>query len=137
MSEKNFWTLVRNSLDLKMYRVENKVMQGMPDVHYIRDGKSGWIELKYLDLWPKKRIACGIMLNQSLWLKEYKDHKGKCWILLRVGRDFIGLIDGKDAQTAYNRPSSKDFIDILAWKNQGNMTDQRWKELADVIAGEP
>jgi hypothetical protein len=137
MSEKNFWTLVRNSLDLKMYRVENRVMQGMPDVHYIRDGKSGWIELKYLDLWPKKRIACGLMLSQSLWLKEYKEHKGKCWILLRVGRDFIGLIDGKDAKTAYNRPSSKDFIDILAWKNQGNMTEQKWKELADFIAGEP
>ena len=35
MSEKNFWHLLRNSLPLKMYRVENKVMRGMPDIHYI------------------------------------------------------------------------------------------------------
>lgn len=135
MSEKNFWTLIRNSLALKMYRVENKVMQGMPDVHYIRNGKSGWIELKYMDEWPKKRVACGLMLSQSLWLKDYKDHKGKCWILVRIGRDFIGLIDGKDAQEVYNRPSAKDFCELLTWKNKGNMTDNKWDELADVIAG--
>ena len=55
MSEKSFWTLLRNNLKLKAYRVENKVMKGMPDVHYIKNGKSGWLELKYLDKWPKKR----------------------------------------------------------------------------------
>ena len=43
MSEKNFWTLIRNNLPLKMYRVENRVAQGMPDVHYIGNGNSGWM----------------------------------------------------------------------------------------------
>ena len=57
MSEKNFWTLIRNNLPLKMYRVENRVAQGMPDVHYIGNGKSGWIELKYINKWPKRRFA--------------------------------------------------------------------------------
>jgi len=110
-------------------------MQGMPDVHYIRNGKSGWIELKYIDLWPKKRVSCGLMLNQSIWLKDYKAHKGSCWILVRIERDFIGLIDGKNAQEVYNRPSTKDFMNLLAWQNKGNMTDQKWDELANVISG--
>ena len=57
MSEKNFWTLVRNNLPVKMWRVENKVMKGMPDVHYLINGKSGWVELKYLNKWPKKDLT--------------------------------------------------------------------------------
>jgi beta-lactamase class D len=48
MSEKSFWRLLRNNLPFKTYRVENKVMIGMPDVHYIHKGKTGWIELKYI-----------------------------------------------------------------------------------------
>ena len=54
MSEKNFWNLVRNNLDLKMYRVENRVAVGMPDVHYISGKSSGWIELKFIPSLPKK-----------------------------------------------------------------------------------
>ena len=78
MSEKNFWVLLRTSLkQLKMYRVENRVMKGMPDVHYIKDGSSGWIELKYIDKWPKTRVATGLKLNQCLWLKEYDENKGQ------------------------------------------------------------
>lgn len=54
MSEKNFWNLVRNNLDLKMYRVENRVAVGMPDVHYISEKSSGWIELKFIPSLPKR-----------------------------------------------------------------------------------
>lgn len=135
MSEKNFWTLIRNSLALRMHRVENKVMQGMPDVFYIRRGSAGWIELKYIDVWPKKRVSCGLMLSQSMWLTDYSSHGGKCWVLVRIERDFIGLIDGKKAGDLYRRPSTTDFLELLTWQNKGNMTDQKWDELADIIAG--
>ena len=55
-SEKQFWNLLRDKLPInKMYRVENKVTKGMPDIHYIHKGKSGWIELKYLDKFPNHR----------------------------------------------------------------------------------
>jgi len=135
MSEKNFWTLVRNSLGMKMYRVENRVMKGMPDVHYVREGKSGWIELKYIPAWPKGRVSLGLKLNQSIWLKEYDEHKGRCWVLFRVGRDFVGLIDGKDAKRIYDRPSMKDFMSCMAWSKKGNMTKQDWSDLRDKITG--
>jgi hypothetical protein len=137
LSESNFWVLVRKSLDLKMYRVENRVMKGMPDIHYIRDGVSGWIELKYMPDWPKKRVSSGLMLNQCLWLKEYDERKGRCWILIRIGRDFIGLVDGKDAKALYDRPSTKDFHALLSWSKKGNMKEEDWKDLADVIAAQP
>jgi hypothetical protein len=135
MSESNFWALLRNKLKLRMYRVENRVMKGMPDVHYIREGKSGWIELKYLKAWPKNRVSTGLKLNQCLWLKEYDEHKGDCWILLRVGRDYTGLIHGREAKKIFDRPSSGQILDLMTWGKRGNMTDEDWQELADVIAG--
>ena len=135
MSESNFWALLRNKLKLRMYRVENRVMKGMPDVHYIREGKSGWIELKYLKAWPKNRVSTGLKLNQCLWLKEYNEHKGDCWILLRVGRDYTGLIHGREAKKIFDRPSSGQILDLMTWGKRGNMTDEDWQELADVIVG--
>jgi hypothetical protein len=135
MSESNFWALLRSKLKLRMYRVENRVMKGMPDVHYIREGKSGWIELKYLKTWPKNRVSTGLKLNQCLWLKEYNEHKGDCWILLRVGRDYTGLIHGREAKKIFDRPSSGQILDLMTWGKRGNMTDEDWQELADVIAG--
>lgn len=134
MSEKNFWVLLRTSMKkLKMYRVENRVMKGMPDVHYIRDGQSGWIELKYLKSWPKTRMSTGLRLNQSLWLKEYNEHKGQCWVLIRIGRDFVGLIHGRDAKRLFDRPSRKDFFSMLSYKKMGNMKKEDWSELQDTI----
>ena len=41
MSEKNFWSYMRGSIPLKMYRVENKVSKGMPDIHFVKSGNSG------------------------------------------------------------------------------------------------
>jgi len=134
MSEKNFWVLLRTSMKkMKMYRVENRVMKGMPDVHYIQDGQSGWIELKYLKSWPKTRMSIGLRLNQSLWLKEYDEHKGQCWVLIRVGRDFVGLIHGRDAKRLFDRPSRKDFFDMMSYKKMGNMKKEDWDELQDTI----
>jgi len=134
VSEKNFWTLVRGSLPLKMYRVENKVMKGMPDIHYIRNGESGWIELKYLPEWPKTRVSIGLRQNQSLWLQGYRKKKGKSWILIRIGRAYTCLIDGKDAEKIHKRPSKQDFFKVVVWAKTGNMTRDDWDDLADVIS---
>lgn len=134
MSEKNFWTLVRNNLPVKMWRVENKVMKGMPDVHYLINGKSGWVELKYLNKWPKKRFNCGIKLNQVFWAKEYIKRKGKSWILIRIDRDFTALVNGDYAMELYNRPSKADFLGMCSFYKKGNLTRSDWHELADTIS---
>ena len=58
-------------------------------------------------------------------------------ILIRIGRDFIGLIDGKDAKEVYDRPSAKDLYSLLSWQKHGNMKAEDWVELADTITGQP
>jgi hypothetical protein len=134
MSEKNFWTLLRNNLPLTMYRVENRVAQGMPDVHYIREGRSGWIELKYIDKWPKKRFVSGLRLNQAMWANKYISKEGKSWILIRVGRDFTVLVNGKFARDLFDRPSKKHLMDICSWSKKGNLSTEDWEYLAKTIA---
>jgi len=117
-----------------MYRVENRVSEGMPDVHYIRNGSSGWVELKYLVDWPKRNnIKIGLRLNQSFWLDEYKKLDGRCWIMIRIGTDFIGLVDGAEAKKLYEKLPVPDFLKCLAYKKFGKMTKADWAELADVI----
>ena len=133
MSEKNFWTLLRNNLPLTMYRVENRVAQGMPDVHYIRESNSGWIELKYMDKWPKKRFVSGLRLNQAMWANKYILNGGRSWILIRVGRDFTVLVSGHHAKELFDRPSRKHLMEISSWSQKGNLSTEDWESLAKII----
>jgi hypothetical protein len=133
MSEKNFWSLLRLNLEMKMYRVENRVMKGMPDVHFIKDGVSGWIELKFLPDWPKKRMPTGLKLNQALWLDKYSENGGRCWILIRIGRDFMGLAPGANAKRLYEKPGKDEFVSLLSFIKRGNMMKGDWESLAKVI----
>jgi hypothetical protein len=134
MSEKNFWTFIRDNLDLRMYRIENRVSTGMPDVHYIDNGQTGWIELKYIESFPKKgKISIGLRMSQSIWHSRYISHGGKTWILLRVGRTGIFLIDGKNSRALQKMPNISSFLELCSWKHMGNFKLYNWKELKDEI----
>ena len=131
MSEKNFWNLVRDNCPVNMHRVENSVMRGMPDVHYIRNGQSGWIELKYLAKWPSKRFASGLMLNQMMWNKQYREQGGNSWVLIRIGKEFTGLV--ADAESLYGKPTIQEFMNLLTWFHSGNFKKENWEELAQIL----
>ena len=133
MSESNFWTLVRNNLQMKMWRVENRVMKGMPDVHYLSEGKTGWIELKYMNKWPKKRFSTGLKLSQVFWARNYTKNGGSSWILIRIAREFTALVDGKNAEDLYNRPSKTEFLKMCSFYKRGNMTKDDWDEVSETI----
>lgn len=133
MSEKNFWVLLRNKLPIKMYRVENKVMKGMPDIHYLKNGESGWIELKYIRYLPKKRVSAGLKLNQSLWAKDYVSRGGKSWIMIRIQRSHTILVKGEHSNFIYKRPNLKEILQISSWYKIGNMEDKDWDELASIL----
>ena len=134
MSEKNFWNFLRNNLGLKMYRVENRVGVGMPDVHYISEKSSGWIELKYVSEYPKKgRGRVGFRRTQQFWHRDYSNHGGKSWILIRVGRDSIFLIDGKNSERLLKGPSKSDMWNISDWVHIGNLGKEHWEQLRSII----
>ena len=128
MSEKNFWSYMRGSIPLKMYRVENKVSKGMPDIHFVKSGNSGWIELKYVkNFETNKKINIGLKQEQHIWLKEYKSQRGKYWILLKADNTIL-LFDGaEDLTKSYKR---EDLLIKAVWVNEGNMDEEKWNSLA-------
>jgi hypothetical protein len=116
MSEKQFWTFVRSNLDLQMYRVENKVAVGMPDVHYVSECGGGWIELKYIPRFQiKGRTKIGVRKSQAIWHTNYKKYGGISWILLRVGREKIFLFEGSRAKEISRMPCDKDIVGMAYW----------------------
>ena len=145
MSEKALWSLVRSNLALRMFRVENRVAAGMPDVHYVIDSengyiidrKSGWIELKYIEKFPKKgKVNIGLRKSQDLWIQKYTSMGGQCYILLRVGREKIFLINGKHSNILHKMPNHSAFLELPCWSHCGNMKEEDWKDLKFSIAHE-
>jgi hypothetical protein len=133
MSEKNFWTLLRKNLPLKMYRVENKVSTGMPDVHFVsEEGLSGWVELKFIAKFPQRQMTTGLKKHQAMWLEEYSKY-GKAWVLIRIATEWTGLFSGEVAQELFARPSKSDFCDLAAWSKHGNLTKGDYLQLSEIL----
>jgi penicillin-binding protein-related factor A (putative recombinase) len=132
MSEKALWSFIRENLGLRMFRVENRVSVGMPDVHYIRNGVCGWFEMKYTKDWlANRRVSVGLKKHQHLWMKDYTNHGGSCWIILRVGRNWLMLFKGDEDLVKMIKP--QELIDKAIWHHQGIMKRENWKLLKEVI----
>lgn len=72
-------------------RVENgKSVRGMPDVYFTlpKECVAGWIELKVISAWPKKRETPVAVRHftpeQKRWLSTRHRAGGNCWFLLHV-----------------------------------------------------
>ena len=96
MSEKNLWKKTREGLlsvvglpDNSLTRYENYAGPGTPDVHYCVNGRSGWMEMKYIDGWPVKD-ATVVKIDhftpaQRTWLHDYNMAGGRCYVWIGVG----------------------------------------------------
>jgi hypothetical protein len=72
---------------------EDALQSGIPDLSYSGGGHHGWIELKFLKAWPKRketpvRIA-HYTEEQRHFLLSRGRAGGRCWLLLRVGREHL------------------------------------------------
>lgn len=102
MSEAALWAHLRRKLRGRWdaQRHEDILARGVPDVSYGARGVQGWIELKYLDAWPARGGVVRIphyTREQRLWLRFRGEAGGRCFLLLRVGREHL-LFDWRGAQ---------------------------------------
>ena len=76
-SEKNLWQRIKK-LNLKgqIFRIESNTINGIPDVYWLINGKSIWIELKSNDV---KNL--GLSKYQINWHLEHYQNKGTSFIL--------------------------------------------------------
>ena len=79
-SEKNLWQRIKK-LNLKgqIFRIESNTINGIPDVFWLINGKSIWIELKSNDV---KNL--GLSKYQINWHLEHYQNKGTSFILREV-----------------------------------------------------
>ena len=76
-SEKNLWQRIKKlKLKGQIFRIESNTINGIPDVYYIREGKSIWVELKSNEV---KNL--GLSKYQINWHIDHQIHGGKSFIL--------------------------------------------------------
>jgi hypothetical protein len=106
LKEQQLWDTMRNNAPscIKLMRVENLVMAGMPDVHAVAAGIEnlhgfcGWVELKSVTT-PKRagtRLMGGEGLNkdQINWHLIYTKFGGRSWVLCRDSGKRLYLVPG-------------------------------------------
>lgn len=114
-------------------RHEESCELGVPDVSYGCGGRCGWIELKSMDSWPSRPesiVRVRLKEHQRRWLKDRGVAGGSCWLLLRVGIDYLLIHHSR--------------IDLVGESNRDVLTQSAhcywrgriiWGELASALAG--
>lgn len=91
--------------------VENPAQPGTPDVNYVE----GWIELKKLNGWPKRRediVRCTHFTPQQRnWLLLRCRKGGKAWLLLQVKNEWL-LFHGADAAAYFGKVDRETLCDL-------------------------
>jgi hypothetical protein len=98
--EKSLWEMVSAAMYglWHVQRHEDKHSVGIPDVSFGMKNFNGWIELKHLEKWPPSGNIIKIphfTPQQANWLFDRDLSGGNCWLLLRVGNEYI-FIRGKN-----------------------------------------
>jgi hypothetical protein len=60
--------------------------EGLPDIAYCTEGVSGFLELKFVRHWPKRKTTIQVRVTpaQQLWLRQWADSSGNANVLLLV-----------------------------------------------------
>ena len=75
--ESLLWAKIRNlKLIGQIFRIESNTINGIPDVYYICEGKSIWVELKSNEI-----KDLGLSKYQTNWHINHQIHGGKSFIL--------------------------------------------------------
>jgi hypothetical protein len=99
MNEKAFWANhVRKALHQPpssvAWKIQDMYNAGLPDVAYIIDGRTGFLELKRVPAWPKRAsslVPLAATREQRRQLLEGREAGGACFLLLSVGKEWFLL----------------------------------------------
>lgn len=109
MIEKDLWKKIQRGLGEvidgvggRMDRVENGVVEGMPDVSMCAGGIDVWVELKYVAKWPSRantRVLGdrGLRPEQINWHLRQQRAGGRSFVVVGVGKE-IYIADGLHAK---------------------------------------
>lgn len=137
--EAALWAKMRDRIgeSVRMWRVENVVGTGMPDVLVIGDSVVTPVELKAVPSYPA-RIAKtpllggrGLSPAQKNWHKEWQAHGGRSAVIIGVMRD-VYLIRGEHADEI-NEMAAPQIAELSLI---ASARDLQWKQIELFLRGE-
>lgn len=122
-------------------RVENGMIDGMPDVNYCLAGCEGWLELKAPRL-PKHgatRLLGGsepFKVDQANWFLRQTRARGRCGLFIATN-DLLLLIPGSTAGRqgiALNELSLQELHMLASWSSPVPVPDvAKWWDLREML----
>lgn len=141
--ESEFNTLFRRELEklgFTFYRFESHaVSPGAPDNHYIRNGQTGWVEVKQEHYLVS---TINYRRNQPLWLMSYAERGGSAWTVLHLTNlNAVIMVPGefsvKATQDLFSTPRLLVHLDHPdAWKKIAQELISDWGDWGSLRAGE-
>jgi hypothetical protein len=140
-NEGKFWSRIVTALwkaDRVLNRIENGVIDGMPDAYYTIDGASGWMELK-CPTEPKRAttpLFSGnhpLSLAQRNWLIAHHQAGGTSWVAIET-QSWVFLVAGSraDSINGWTLEQLKHFSDF--WPRP--MREQDWCDFLNILKNE-
>ena len=126
---------MKNPLD-RMDRIENLVVDGMPDISYCIKGVDGWIEMKSPAA-PKRKTTPvlksqhKLLQSQKNWFKRQYNAGGIAYILICMRSRWI-LMDGAYADKV-NDMTMIELINDSTWKAETPIFDGQWETLREAL----
>lgn len=131
-NEGKFWNRIVSGIwkaDRVLNRIENGVLDGMPDSYYTIVGCSGWMELK-CPTEPKRAttpLFSGnhpLSLAQRNWLIAHHQAGGISWVAIET-ESWVFLVDGSQADFV-NGWNMATMISSASFAAQRPLKEQDW-----------
>lgn len=108
-----------------LQRIENRVGNGVPDVHVATFGWQGWIELKSLPAWPKKPSTPVRLQHwtpgQRAWARRHEYYAGHVGLLVEiVESDTLLLFNALDVMYSIDAWTRDEWLQRAIWSGQRN-----------------
>lgn len=98
MNESGLWAYIKRGMLGYWHatRIESSAGNGVPDVNFamFESGNQGWVELKYIDEWPKRlttKVKLPLRPEQKLWINVRGKISGNIWVIIRIQEHFFLL----------------------------------------------
>lgn len=136
MPESTLWGYVKRGMGNCWHatRHEDVLNKGVPDVSFGYQGINGWIELKSLKAWPKRENTIvrlpKFTMVQRIWLMRRQRSGGNCWILLRVGREYLLISAVRAALVGKVPKRTLEHVAHKVWKGRVD-----WSEFLYLLCG--
>lgn len=138
-NEAKTWTRMVEALwkpNRVLNRIENGVLDGMPDTHFCIDGAMGWIEIKSptepaRDKTPLFGSNHKLSIAQRNWLLAYVQAGGAAWVGIETDERML-LVHGRHADIV-NRSTVSDLCAVADFHALRPLKPDSWAELLFVI----